>query len=84
MKQLNKLVITVSNFFIFFTFLIFACLAQNSNSGMPHFGPQQNNSAKVYRSDSFNRIYDNRNRLEQLRYDPDADIFKSVQWLIKY
>jgi hypothetical protein len=66
-KQLNKLVITVSNFFIFFTFLIFACLNLNSNSGMPHFGPQQNNSAKVYRPDNFNRIYDNRNRLTRLR-----------------
>ena len=67
MKQPNKLVITVSNSFILFTFLVFACLTLNNNSGMPHFGPQQNNSAKVYRPDSFNRIYDNRNRLEQLR-----------------
>jgi hypothetical protein len=74
-KQNNWQLSLVFNTFIFF-FILLACLTldSNSNSQIPHFGLQQNSSAqnsfasaKAYRPDSFNRIYDNRNRLKQLQ-----------------
>jgi hypothetical protein len=68
-KQNNWQLNLVFNSFIFFTFIIFACLTLDSSASpqMPHFGPQSNSSAsaKAYRTDSFARIYDNRNRHKQ-------------------
>jgi hypothetical protein len=68
-KQNNWQLNLVFNYFRFFIFILLLCLTPASNSEIPHFKQQSNNSAsaKAYRTDSFNRIYDNRNRFKQLK-----------------
>jgi hypothetical protein len=68
-KQNNWQLSLIFNSFRSSIFIFLVCLIPASNSEMPHFKQQQNNStsAKVYRSDSFNKIYDNHNRFKQLQ-----------------